>query len=294
VFGCTRRAFRSQCSGHLSIVALPVRLHTSVIRSTVRSSFHDQDERSGDSPSMSPRGCTAYLISMTCGDLAAPRGMAHGLVLERENDDCKDLQKIGPKQEGKIKSREVRAGRLWFFKWLRGGLHVARNGRSLQTHHFSNDLNCLATCAAFAPCGENESRVTSGHHPLSGRDRSSRRCRLRRRRPPAHVLPGRKGGGRSRCGGASSCGVVPWVPISGILQQFDDRQAIDGRPPCASRPPPERAWLRMRIAPQHLPVLVTRDKQHLFDHEADDPADGDDLALVRLEQSDEAFNFALG
>jgi hypothetical protein len=43
---------------------------------------------------MSPEECTAYLISMTCGGLAAQRGMAHALMLERENDDGEDVQKI--------------------------------------------------------------------------------------------------------------------------------------------------------------------------------------------------------
>jgi hypothetical protein len=51
-------------------------------------------ERSGHSPSMSPEECTAYQISMTCGGLAAQRGMAHALMLERENDDGEDVQKI--------------------------------------------------------------------------------------------------------------------------------------------------------------------------------------------------------
>jgi hypothetical protein len=46
---------------------------------------------------MSPEECTAYLISMTCGDLVAQRGLADGLVLERENEDGEDVQKIWPK-----------------------------------------------------------------------------------------------------------------------------------------------------------------------------------------------------
>lgn len=69
--------------------------------------------------------------------------------------------------------------------------------------------------------------------------------------------------------------------ICGYQQQFeerptlsllrgDDRQAINPRPPCASRPlrkRVQRLWLQMRIAPQHLSVLVTRDKRHLFNRE---------------------------
>jgi hypothetical protein len=46
---------------------------------------------------MGPEEGTAYLIPMTCGDLAAQRGMAHAVVMERANDDGEDVQKIWPK-----------------------------------------------------------------------------------------------------------------------------------------------------------------------------------------------------
>jgi hypothetical protein len=39
----TRRAFRSQRSGHFAVVAIPIQLHTTVFRYAVRSSIHDHD-----------------------------------------------------------------------------------------------------------------------------------------------------------------------------------------------------------------------------------------------------------
>jgi hypothetical protein len=100
--------------------------------------------------------------------------------------------------------------------------------------------------------------------------------------------------GRQRCfAGKEKGGALPvglclflWCCFLGCLicgsrQQFngrrtlswlrgDDRQAINRRTLCASRPPHELVQclgLQMRIAPEHLPVFMTRDQRHLLNRE---------------------------
>jgi hypothetical protein len=85
--------------------------------------------------------------------------------------------------------RGAAMGGCGFSNGYRERLHITPNGRSLQARPFSSDLNCLARCAALRH--ERQKRVphppgvASGHHPLSGRDRSSRRHWLRCRRRAA-------------------------------------------------------------------------------------------------------------
>lgn len=122
--GRSRRAFRSQRSGLLSFVAIPVQLRTTVVRRAVRSSIHKQDGQFLRSRSGELRRSPAW----------AERSAAC------TSDRWRDKRPRGAAMDG-----------CGFSTGYGESLHIAPHGRSLQTRPFFNDLNCLARCAAFAP-----------------------------------------------------------------------------------------------------------------------------------------------
>jgi hypothetical protein len=88
-------------------------------------------------------------------------------AMSRRNDDSRTMSQFWMQQRSLARAVGMTDStkRRWQDKGPRGAatdgcgfsdgyrerLHIAPHGRSLQTRPFSNDLNCLARCAAFAP-----------------------------------------------------------------------------------------------------------------------------------------------